>query len=240
MNPLERYLIYLLRDPRNSEPRYVGKSTTGLHRPRHHILSPNPKQTYLYNWIHSLQAEKLEAEIFVLERFSKPEDLAEAERYWIRTLRESGYRLTNLTDGGEGRLGVKHTEETKKRISLANSGVNHGMYGRKLTQEAKDIIAAASRGRKHSDNTKQKLCQIRKGVATRGAGWHHSEETRKQQSLKMQGNKRAANAVFTDERRAKISKALTGIVRSEETRRKISESQKARFNETSQDCTLQM
>ena len=237
MNPLERYLIYLLRDPRNCEPRYVGKSVSGIHRPRSHLVNPNPKQAYLYNWIHSLQAGGLEAEILIVERFSKPEYLAEAERYWIKTLREAGYRLTNLTDGGEGRLGLRHPEEAKQKIRETKQkrrakadieGGIYGMYGRSHTLQAKDKIAAASIGRLLSDSTKQRLSQIRKGTATRGSGWHHSEEIRKQQSERMQGNKRGAGAVFSDERRNKISKALTGIVRSEETRRKISESKKAK------------
>jgi hypothetical protein len=37
---------------------------------------------------------------------------------WIKALRNDGYRLVNLTDGGDGTRGYKHTEEVCEKISL--------------------------------------------------------------------------------------------------------------------------
>jgi len=191
-----------------------------------------------------LKTEGVEPEILVIERVSDPLLLAELERYWIRTLRHSGYRLVNLTDGGEGKLGLKHTDESKRRISETKrqkklkaeaEGKAYGMNGRSHSQEVKERIAAAQKGRHLSDATKQKLRNIRKGTATRGTGWHHSEATCNRLSEQMQGNKRGAGAVFSDERKNKIRQALTGIKRSEETRRKISESQKLRGDSDESD-----
>lgn len=38
--------------------------------------------------------------------------------------------LVNLTDGGEGTLGYKHTEETKEKCRTAASGKNNAMFGK--------------------------------------------------------------------------------------------------------------
>jgi hypothetical protein len=239
MNPLERHLIYLLRDPRSGEPRYVGKSTSGIHRPRAHIVSPSCKQPYLYNWVNSLKSVGMEPEILVIERVPHPMFLPELEKYWIATLRQSGYRLVNLTDGGEGKLGLKHTEESKRRISETKkrkiveaeaNGTTYGMYGRSHSPEVREQIAIASRGRVLSSITRDKLSDTRKGKATRGSGWNHSEETRQKQSQRMIGNKRGSGVVFSEERKNKIRLALTGIKRSDETRKKISESKKRSKN----------
>jgi hypothetical protein len=55
--------------------------------------------------------------------------------------------LCNLTDGGEGRTGCKHTEEAKKQMSIYRTG-------RKLkphTDEAKYKMSLAGKGRKQSE-----------------------------------------------------------------------------------------
>lgn len=39
--------------------------------------------------------------------------------------------LVNMTDGGEGTVGYKHTDEVKEKCRLATSGVNHPFYNKK-------------------------------------------------------------------------------------------------------------
>ena len=43
---------------------------------------------------------------------------------WIKALREAGYNLVNLTDGGDGTKGHKHTEEYCKQISKRMTEIN--------------------------------------------------------------------------------------------------------------------
>lgn len=64
--------------------------------------------------------------------------------------------LINLTDGGCGWLGGKHTEESKKNISNKNKG-------RVVSQETRDKISKANKGRKCSKETKLKLSKMYKG-----------------------------------------------------------------------------
>ena len=43
--------------------------------------------------------------------------------------------LCNLTDGGDGSVGIKVSNETKKKLSIAFSGENHPNFGKKLSKE---------------------------------------------------------------------------------------------------------
>jgi hypothetical protein len=58
--------------------------------------------------------------------------LAEQER--IDQLKRLGVKLSNMTDGGEGPSGYRHTEETKQLLSITNkgknAGINNGMFGK--------------------------------------------------------------------------------------------------------------
>lgn len=43
--------------------------------------------------------------------------------------------LCNLTDGGDGSVGIIVTEETRQKLSIAFSGENHPNFGKKLSKE---------------------------------------------------------------------------------------------------------
>ena len=47
--------------------------------------------------------------------------------------------LVNLTDGGEGTFGYRHTEEVKNRIRLKLSGENHPNFGRTRTEHSERL-----------------------------------------------------------------------------------------------------
>lgn len=70
----------------------------------------------------------------------------------IDLYRRKRYALANYTNGGEGTSGMKHSEETKRKIAASNTGKIQPPH----TKEAKEKIGAASRGRKLSYETRQK------------------------------------------------------------------------------------
>lgn len=99
-----KYLIYGLVDPITDELRYIGRSSSGLNRPRQH-LAPcvyNSEQNYCHNWIKGLARKKLRAKIVVIEELTNNLTLNEDEPFWISYFKGIGCRLTNLTDGGFG------------------------------------------------------------------------------------------------------------------------------------------
>jgi len=122
--PLVRWIIYALIDPRYNTVRYIGKSSSGLTRPRdHERLAQKGRGAYnlrhCYNWIRQLQGLELRYEVVVLEEVEVADQLNARERWWIKFARAWGYDLTNLTDGGEGALGRVTTAATRAKQGAA-------------------------------------------------------------------------------------------------------------------------
>lgn len=100
--------------------------------------------------------------------------------------RQFGY---NRTDGGDGILGYKHTEETlfkiskaskelwkdpkhKEKMSIIRSGENNPNYGKVLSKKHKQILSECAKqrvgnknsfyGKHHSEETKRKVSEAKK------------------------------------------------------------------------------
>ncbi len=143
-------------------------------------------------------------DIFIMDLADDNETLNEKERYWIKfhdCKVPNGY---NLTGGGEGIIGYRHSkesklemsksrkgkilsEETKKRMSQALKGRKHSEetkekirqsnLGQKRSEEAKQKMSNAAEGRRHSEKTKKKMSDMRKGKTIK-KGWKHTEEAK--------------------------------------------------------------
>lgn len=103
--------------------------------------------------------------IIVRDKLSKEEaNLLEVSL--IRKYKELGI-CYNITDGGEGACGYKHTEESKKKISNRSKGkkipeyikilVSERFKGVALTEEHKLKISIALRGKSKSEEAKLKM-----------------------------------------------------------------------------------
>ena len=159
--------IYGLKDPRNFRPRYVGLTTNSLiHRLSQHMCDKT--NTYKTAWIKSLIKNNLSPEIFIIEEINleptlnNRKFLAEREMYWIKALREKGYKLTNGTDGGDGVLGL--LPETIEKIKKSNTGQKRSpeiiaaMSERMKKAWANGTIKVPSqKGKKSSEETKEKI-----------------------------------------------------------------------------------
>jgi hypothetical protein len=127
------------------------------------------------------------------------------ERERIAFWRSAGVALANYTDGGEGSSGRLHSEETRLRFSETRKG-------RKLSPEHRANISAGLlrnngfKGKAHSEATRAKIAENNRlrGTFPSFKGHSHSEEAK-----------------------ARIKAALTGITRSPETRAKISATKRA-------------
>lgn len=69
----------------------------------------------------------------------------------IKRLKSKGKTLCNLTDGGNGCLGMFVSDETKAKISKRVSGSKNGMYGKKHTKEAINKMKSSSLNRNMKD-----------------------------------------------------------------------------------------
>lgn len=157
-------IIYGLLDPLTDEIRYIGRSSSGLKRAKHHMKKSVLVKDFTHKG-HWLKKLGLPPVVLVLEEVYG-ESLAEREVWWIAFGRSEGWPLTNETDGGEGgHTGRRFTPEHRARISAANKG-------RQLTEEQRAKLAASKRGKKLSPDHKAKLLASWKGQK-------HSEETKK-------------------------------------------------------------
>ncbi len=90
----DNFIIYGLRDPETDEYKYVGKSTSGINRPKQHLNYSHNEDVSM--WVNDLCKINKAPFIDVLEKCTNTYDLNKSERFWIFTLKESGNRLLNV------------------------------------------------------------------------------------------------------------------------------------------------
>lgn len=177
-----KYLIYALVDPRDGRWRYVGKSSSGLKRPRHHgrpsVLAKD--DTHKGNWIKNLVSQGLRYDVEILEEFDRPEALAEAETEWIAAARQAGVPLTNLTDGGDGASGWKMPETTRLHLSQIALSQARRPTPEALAAAVRARIGAPSpmKGRRHTVRSRQKMSEASRARSPNRKGAVLSETTR--------------------------------------------------------------
>ncbi len=111
----------------------------------------------------------------------------------IDKYRKLGYKLVNLTDGGEGVSGYRHTEKTKKFLGELNKT-------RIVSEETKQKISLVWKGKNRkpfSEEHRKKLSEAAKKQKRSSI----SEETKRKISFANTGKKR------TEEQKRKISEA---------------------------------
>lgn len=205
-------LIYIATNQINGKF-YVGKTTKTLeHRRQGHAnMARWNSQTYFHRAIRKYGFNQFK--FSVLEICGCEEALSKRERFWIAELKaqKCGY---NLTEGGEGSSGRKLSEETKLKISIANTGKSHGP----LSDEHKHKISIANKGKVRTDAMKEsarkKSVEWHKNNDNPMLGKKHSENSRAIMSQKKKG-------VFDGE-----DNPMYGKKHTEGTRKKMSERQK--------------
>ena len=198
--------IYKITSP--SGRVYIGQSIDIERRFRHYKRMICKEQIKIHN---SLLKYGVDAHIFEVLELCDTEQLNNRERHY-QDLYDSVANGLNLLYVKSEHFNGGHSEESKKKIS-------DSLKGRKLSEEHKYKIGLNNSRRGMSDETKEKHRLGRLGKKA-------SPETIQKQILKRLGSKRS------EETKKKISEALKGIQRepiSEETRLKMSESQKKRF-----------
>jgi group I intron endonuclease len=147
---------------------------------------------------------------FLIVEICQSEDCIQREQYWMDYYkayeREYGY---NICRTAGSRLGTKHTDETKAKLSAANLARDPAIRERQ---------AAAIRGRKHSEETKAKRAKsLRTAHAEGRMVIHHSKESKAKMAKASTGRK------LSDKTKAKILavRSIRGFAHTEETKRKM-------------------
>ena len=129
----------------------------------------------------------------------------------------------NIQTGGLG--SCVHSEETKRKISLAISGENNPNYGKHTSEETRQKISEALSGSKHPMHGKR-------GQAHYNYGKKHSEETKRKISLATSGENNPNYGKCGEK------SCWFGKEHSEETKEKMSNSQKG--HKVSEETKIKM
>lgn len=162
-----------------SNMRYIGQTKKSLERRLYlHIwksLKGNYK-SYLYDWIRSVYANGFEVKVGLLVD-GAIWNITEMEQ--IKKYKDLGYKLTNLTDGGGGCLGIRHTESSRKNMSISKKGMKY----KPMSEQGKRNLSVAHKGKvgvnlgkRFSDEWRE---NIRKGgLGNKNASGKRSEEVK--------------------------------------------------------------
>ena len=151
--------------------------------------------------------------------------------------------LANLTDGGDGVLGLQHSNKSKEKMRLSStgrthstqtklkiskniSGEKHHMFGKSPSEETKEKMRKSHIGHTHSIETRKKLSESHMGEKHHMFGKTTSEESKQKMRLAKLGKKASY------ETRLKIGKINLGKKFSEEHKKKISNAQIGRKKST--------
>lgn len=214
---MKPFYVYALLDPRKENKIfYIGKGTWQESVKfknryyRHLRLADEGKKGPLYTKIRKIIRLGFRVGFLVLSQWEQETDAFAEEK---RMIAEIGImNLTNQTEGGEGPC---HSEESKKRMSLAQTG--------RITSEAtKRKISIANKGKIKSE-------EVCKEISERMKGHKPTIETREKLRQAGFGNKRALGYHHTEEARRKIADANKGKILSEETKKRIAAGERGKF-----------
>jgi group I intron endonuclease len=214
---------YLIRNKINGKG-YVGITTRSIDRRWYeHRFVKNSCGKLLSKAIKKHGEESFEITVLA-SAIECVENLRELEKQLIsqnNTVAPFGY---NLTNGGDGVFGFKHSKESIERMSAQR-------LGRKMPESAKQKMHESHLGEKnhffgkiHSEETKKNISKTKLGCVGPWLGKPRSEETKRKISEALKGR---PGKKHTDESKAKLSAAHTGKKQkppTDETRKKLSES----------------
>lgn len=189
--------IYAIRNNRNGAL-YIGQTSDLVGRKYRHFFDlrngnhENPRLQNSYN--------KYGSDVFSFEviLYCEPHEL----NYYEQKFLDKTPNLYNIhRECTYSSRGVKHSKETRKKISEKNKG-NKNHLGKRHAPESILKMSLAKKGKKHSDETKKKIGEANKGhPAYSGmSGKHHSEESKKKMSESKKGK-----VIITEEQKRKLS-----------------------------------
>lgn len=216
--PQKLHKVYGLTDPRTGEVKYIGKSVNPIHRLAVHLhYAAKGGHTHAFRWMKGLLDQGLKPGLVILEEGIPETEVDDRECWWIAEGEERGWRLTNMTDGGDG--GHHKYPETGAKISAALKGKPKSPRSTEHSQK----LAKALRGRKLSPEAIAKRSEtVRRKHAEGYKRPPKSEESKEKQRQKMTGRKQSPEEI------EKRIAPLRGSKRTDEQRQNISEGLKAR------------
>jgi group I intron endonuclease len=137
------WCLYTITNQVNGK-QYIGISSRVARRWIEHKSGHGSKLVYQAIKKYGLDALKFDIFCEACEEDIKKLEVAMIEKY--DALAPNGY---NLTLGGEGSLGWKPSEETRRKMSESRTGKLNGMHGKKHSEETRRAMSEKAKGRKN-------------------------------------------------------------------------------------------
>jgi predicted GIY-YIG superfamily endonuclease len=149
------FYIYTLIDPTTNEIKYIGYTKNPKKRIWEHIRDAKKGiRTYKCEWIRSLLSKNSEPILEIMSEFDSHDKVLLEEIRLIKEFKESGSKLTNLTNGGDGQNGVKLRKDHP--IIMWNKG-------REKSEETRRKLSISHKGKKLSSTHREKLSKVKLG-----------------------------------------------------------------------------
>lgn len=171
---------------------YIGQTTKSLAERRYAHINSAKNHSSPYGILHKA-IRKYGFDSFtwkIIARCDSKKELNEMEFHYIKQYSSHVPNGYNLTYGGEGVLGMKHTDKAKQRMSEKRSGSGNPMYNKSISKICGDKIslklkkyyaenAGSFFGKKHTIASRQKMSVSRTGTGNHLYGKHLSKEHRR-------------------------------------------------------------
>ncbi|MEN6292405.1 MAG: NUMOD3 domain-containing DNA-binding protein, partial [Methanobacterium sp.] len=170
---MQKIYIYTLSDPITNAVKYVGKTTNMNRRYQTYMKESRKKNknSLVITWIKSLAKLGLKPKMEIIDEiYGEWEWL---EQYWISQFKTWGFKLKNMTDGGDynpsnipevrykiskALRGVKKSEEHKSEISKSKLGKSvHNNISKKKISDATIVENNGMYGKKHTIESLNKM-----------------------------------------------------------------------------------
>lgn len=158
---MNSFYVYCYKHPETLLPFYIGKGSKDRSTFHLRLISSNlHKNKYFANVVKQIKSQNLNPIIEMIK-----ENLSEIEAYNLeedlislygRKLYDKDGILCNLTKGGRGAIGYKHTDETKEKLKLSKSFIS---------QETRQKLSLARLGKKDTLETIKKRSDKTRGIS---------------------------------------------------------------------------
>lgn len=186
MDKTKKYCVYIHKKKTDGEVFYVGKG-----------IETRPYNTkHRSDWWIRIE-KKYGRDVEIITDGLTNDEAIQLE---IKTIAKYGRlnlgtgTLCNMTDGGEGGFGLKHTDESKKLMSEAAMG-NTRFAGKKHTEQTKEFMSEIHMGKKNHMFGKKLSEKHKKAILKANIGSKRSEESKLLMSLNNKGKKRVIDTV---------------------------------------------
>jgi len=235
MNNIYYVYMYLRKD---GTPYYVGKGCKNRIYEKHNVSIPTDSHRIVFVQENMEERAALDLEVKLIAHYGR-KDIG------------TGI-LRNVTDGGEGSSGYRHTpearekireagirkthtEESRQKISAKIKGRVSPTKGFKWSDESRAKLSKSATGRKHTQETKEKIRQI-------NLGKKHGPETRKKVSEASKKRwetpgyrenfiNKMTGKTHSEDTKELIRQQRLGVPRSEETKKKLSATLKEKWKD---------